>query len=184
MKIKYLLLILIPLFIIFFNLNNLIFNYPIKNKDVNENLLNYFKGKEGLKFNYSERELIHLNDVKKLITILRITIYFVFLLIIILFFTDNNISHILIVSGLLTILIILILLLSDFNSLFTKFHETLFTNNYWLLDKDSLLIKTYPIEFFIGFFKRLVLNITITSLIVIGIGIIQNVHKQHKSSNI
>ena len=183
MKAKYLLILLIPIFIISFNLNFLIFNYNFyNNNDVNDNLLNYFKDKEELKFNYTEREYIHLNDVKSLINILEIIVYVLLLLILIIIFYDFDIEKILIISGLITIGIIFILVIFNFGFLFTKFHEVLFVNDYWLLPEDSLLIKTYPIEFFTGFFKRLVLNIGITSLIVIVLGILKNVHTKHKSS--
>ena len=74
MKIKYFLLFLIPIFIILFNLNALISNYNYEN-EVHHNLIDFFNGKE-LKFDYTERELIHLYDVKLLINLLRVTIYF------------------------------------------------------------------------------------------------------------
>jgi integral membrane protein (TIGR01906 family) len=184
-KVKNFLLILIPLFILLFNLQFLIFNYnySFENKTINDNLLDYLNSKEELKFNYTEREIIHLHDVKNLVNILRIMIYILLLMIIILFITNKNFSYMLIISGLITIGIILIILLFNFNLLFVKFHELLFTNDYWLLPENSLLINTYPIEFFMGFFKRLILNIIITSSILIGIGIIKNVHTKHKSSN-
>jgi len=179
MKIKYLLLILIPIFIILLNLQLLIFNNNFYDDDVSDNLLNYFKGEE-LNFNYTEREIVHLEDVKNLMNILKIVLYILFFFILILLF-NKDISNILIISGLITIGIVILLFLIDFSFLFTKFHEILFTNDYWLLDKNTLLIKTYPLEFFIRFFKRLILNIIITSLMVISIGILKNVYTQYKS---
>ena len=180
MNIKYLLLILIPIFIILLNFNLLIFNNNFYDSEVHDNLLSYFKGGK-LKFDYSEKELMHLQDVKKLINILEEVLYvLIILILLIMFFSKENMF---IISGLITIGIILILFLFDFNFLFTKFHEILFINNYWLLESNTLLIKTYPMEFFIRFFKRLILNTIITSLIIIGIGILKNVHTQHKSSD-
>ncbi|MEK6932189.1 MAG: DUF1461 domain-containing protein [Nanoarchaeota archaeon] len=185
MKIKYFLLFLIPFFVIFLNLKLLIFDYDFynyNNKDVNENLLSYLNNKEELKFNYTTKELIHLEDVKSLVNTLNFIVYALGLLIILfLVFNKNDISDVLIISGIIIIVVIAVLFLIDFDFLFTKFHKISFTNNYWLLDENTLLIKTYPIEFFTEFFKRLVLNITITSLIVIGFGILKNVHKQYKS---
>ena len=182
MKIKYFLLFLIPIFIILFNINALIFNYNYEN-DVHHNLIDFFNGKE-LKFDYTERELIHLYDVKLLINLLRVTIYILAsIILLILIFNKEKILDVLLMSGLITIGIALILSLINFNALFIKFHETLFTNNYWMLSSDTLLIKTYPIEFFISFFKRLILNIIIVSLILIGVGLLKNVHTQYKSCN-
>ena len=187
MKIKYFLLILIPIFIILLNLKLLIFNYNLykgEYPNVNENLLNYLNNKEELKFNYTERELIHMNDVKNLVNILNIIVYILGeLILIILIFNKDNISNILIISGAVIIGVILILFLFSFSFLFEKFHEVLFANDYWLLNYDSLLIKTYPIEFFINFSRRLVLNTMITSLILITIGILKNVYSKYKSSN-
>ena len=181
MKIKYLLLILIPFFIIFINLYLLIFNNNFYDDEVSGNILNYFNNKEDLKFNYTEIEIIHLEDVKNLIELLNILVYVLGILILLILVFSRDFSKVLIISGFITIGIILILFFIDFSFLFTKFHEALFTNNYWLLPEDTLLINTYPIEFFIDFFKRLILNIIITSLILIGVG--SYVHTQHKSSS-
>ena len=178
MKIKYLLLILIPFFIILLNLNLLIFNHNLYINEVNENLINYFNNKEELNFNYTEVEVIHLNDVKFLINLSRIIVYALGILILLILIIDRDISGILIISGIITIGIIILLFLIDFNFLFTKFHEILFMNDYWLLSNNTLLIQTYPMEFFISFFKRLILNIIITSLMLIGVGIY--VHTQHR----
>ena len=79
MKGRYLLLFLIPIFIILLNLQLLIFNNNFYDDEVSENLLSYFKGGE-LKFNYTEREVIHLNDVKNLMSILKIVLYILFFL--------------------------------------------------------------------------------------------------------
>ena len=178
MKIKYLLLILIPFFIILLNLNLLIFNHNLYINEVNENLINYFNNKEELNFNYTEVEVIHLNDVKFLINLSRIIVYALGILILLILIIDRDISGILIISGIITIGIIILLFLIDFNFLFTKFHEILFMNDYWLLSNNTLLIQTYPMEFFISFFKRLILNIIITSLMLIGVGIYVNT--QHR----
>src|SRR3989344_7858549 len=103
MKVKYLLLFFIPLFIILLNLNLLIFNdnfYKFDNKDVNKNLLNYFKDKEDLKFNYTERELIHLHNVKNLVRMLDIIVYaLAFFILLILIFNKKDIFDVLMISG-------------------------------------------------------------------------------------
>lgn len=179
MNVKYLLLILIPIFIILLNFQLLIFNGDFYDNEVHENLLSYFKGEE-LEFDYTEKELIHLEDVKKLINLLEIVLYILIVLIILIMFLSKE--NMFIISGIITIGIVVLLFLFDFSFLFTKFHEILFTNDYWLLDSNTLLIKTYPIEFFVSFFKRLVLNIIITSFILMGVGLLKNVYTQHKSS--
>src|SRR3989344_6339372 len=113
MKTKYFLLLLIPVFVIFLNLKILAFNhdfYDYGNKDVNENLLNYLENKEELKFNYTDKELVHLEDVKNLFNILDIIIYVLALLmIVILIFNKDELSNILIISGVITVFIIIIL---------------------------------------------------------------------------
>lgn len=185
MKIKHLLLLLVPVFLILLNLKILAFDhdfYDYDNKIANENLLNYLENKEELKFNYTERELVHLEDVKGLFDLLNVIIYMIaFIILAILIFNKEKLSDVLMISGGITILIILILSMFNFESLFTRFHELIFTNDYWLLDENTLLIRTYPTGFFYDFSRRLVLNIMITGLILITIGAIRNVYTKYKS---
>ena len=110
-------------------------------------------------------------------------IYVLGFLLILFILNRDDISDVLMISGGIILSIIAILFLVDFNLLFTKFHEILFSNNYWLLDENTLLIRTYPFEFFTGFFRRLVLNIIISSLILITIGATKHVYTQYKSSH-
>src|SRR3989344_4940230 len=98
MKVKYFLLFLIPAFIILLNLHLLIFNYDfykLENRDVNKNLLNYLNNKEKIKFNYTEKEIIHLKDVKSLVNILKIIVYAIgLLLLLVLIFNKEEINNI------------------------------------------------------------------------------------------
>ena len=186
MKVKYFLLFLIPVFLIFLNLKILAFDhdfYDYENKDVNENLLDYLSNKDELRFNYTQKELIHLEDVKNLFNMLNIVLYVLaFIILIVLILNKDDLSKILMISGFLTMLFMLTLTLIDFGFLFTNFHKAAFSNDYWLLDGNTLLIKTYPIEFFAEFSRRLALNIIITSLILAIIGATRYVYTQYKSS--
>ena len=150
MKIKYFLIILIPILLILANLNFIIFHNDSKD-EVNENIINYLKDREELKFNFTQEETVHMNDVKSLVSKLNYTILTLLLLtIIILVINKEDISRQLIISGIMPILLIIILYFIDFSSLFITFHKLLFANNYWLLPSDSLLIQTYPAEFFVS----------------------------------
>jgi integral membrane protein (TIGR01906 family) len=180
MKIKYFLIILIPLLLMLTNLNFIIFHNS-SSSEVNENIINYLKNKEDLKFNFTQEETIHMKDVKSLISKLNYIILILLLLIIIILIVNKeNISKQLIISGAIPIVLIVLLYFIDFNSLFITLHKLLFTNNYWLLPSNSLLIQTYPQEFFMNISKRLSLNIIFSSLIITTIGIFQNVYSQHK----
>ena len=182
MKVKYFLVILIPLLIIFLNFQFIIFSNG-NSTAVNENVLNYFKNRGDLKFNFTMEETVHLKDVKSLINTLNITTAVLAIITaIILILNKETISKQLILAGIISAGIVLILAVIDYSTLFTLFHKTLFTNNYWILPKESLLIKTYPSDFFTNASKRLALNIIITSFVSTGLGIIQNVHTRHKSS--
>ena len=181
MKQEYLLLILLPLLIILLNLNFIIFHNN-NNTELNGNVLNYFQDKEELKYNFSNEEIIHLKEVKSLITKLNIIIsILVIITTIILLMNKGRVLNQLVISGSIALFIILLLSLINFNSLFTKFHEALFSNDYWLLPSNSLLIQTYSFDFFKSLTKRLALNIIISSFVLIIIGIIQNVYSSYKS---
>jgi len=183
MKIKYFLIFLIPFLIILLNFQFIIFNNN-SNTEINENILNYFQNKEELKFDFTEEESIHLKDVKSLIFKLNIILIILTILtILILILNKEPISKQLIISGSITIAITLILSIINYQILFTTFHKLLFTNNYWLLPRETLLIQTYPSEFFINISKRLALNIILTSIILVIIGIIQNVRTRYKSNS-
>ena len=131
----------IPILILLLSLNLIIFNddfykheMPNYNETEINNLQNYFAGST-LNEGYSTEEIIHLKDVRNLIWLSWIIIL---IIIIILFFTKaEDLFYGVKYSLILTFLLPLIFL--SFENSFILFHKLLFTNNYWLLDKDNIL---------------------------------------------
>jgi len=191
MRIKYLLFILIPFLIILFNFNFLVYDYDFYEENfdnglnesfVKENTLNlfeYFQGDTELNDNFNEKEKLHLEDVKFLINNFLLIFYilsliFIGSLVYLLYKKDfKTISFNFIAGGCLTLLLILILSLFDFSKLFLNLHLLIFTNNLWLLNPETdLLINIFTEGFFLNFFKRIILNSSIISSILILIGIL------------
>ncbi|MBF0714707.1 lipoprotein intramolecular transacylase Lit [Gemelliphila palaticanis] len=170
----------------FYSKNNLALKLDISyNKLIfyTNNLLEYLRGNTQLDSNwYSNKDILHMIDVKKLYNF---SIYFAILLIILTLISlvityiidkDNFLyTPIKIFSKVFIIFFIIIVLLTiiaiqNFNYFWIKFHEIIFTNDLWLLDpKESNLIKMVPEEFFFELVIKIIINILIylTSLIVI-----------------
>lgn len=158
--------------------------------DVGKNLINYFKSNEELGNYYSQREILHLEDVKNLIrkTLTLFYITFTFLLLSFIYLATrkyyNELSKILIYGGIICILLIflfVILFFIDFNSSFIKFHEIFFNNDLWILSSESLLVNLFTEEFFFNILKKILITSIVFSLISITSGII--IQKAYKSTS-
>ncbi|MBL7148043.1 MAG: TIGR01906 family membrane protein [Nanoarchaeota archaeon] len=199
MKPKYLLFMIIPFIIILFSFKLLVFNYDFYEKQFDHeldkdfvkgntlNLFEYFKGNSELSDNFNEKEKLHLKDVKDLINKFLFMFYvlsmiFIISIVCLLYKKDfNAIRFSFIVGGCLTLLLILILVLFDFSELFLRFHYLIFSNELWLLNPETdLLINIFTENFFFNFFKRIILNSSIISCILIFVGVlIKNVRSQY-----
>ena len=199
MKPKYLLFMIIPFIIILFSFKLLVFNYDFYEKQFDHeldkdfvkgntlNLFEYFKGNSELSDNFNEKEKLHLKDVKDLINKFLFMFYvlsmiFIISIVYLLYKKDfNAIRFNLIVGGCFTLFLILILVLFDFSELFLRFHYLIFSNELWLLNPETdLLINIFTENFFFNFFKRIILNSSIISCILIFVGVlIKNVRSQY-----
>ena len=121
-----------------------------------QNAINYLDGKENLLEDYTKEEKSHMNDVKLLIKKINYLFYFL-LLIVSLILTyykkdKKQIIKILRYGGITTVvslLIFLLLIILSFEKTFIIFHDIFFPQGNWQFPIDSLLIQTFPIEFFI-----------------------------------
>lgn len=192
--IKNFLIILLPLVIILGNFRYLVFNFNFYNslyeksgvyqtfdKDLakyeTDNLFDYFRGQNNIDHNFfSNQAITHLADVKDLIRFSTVLLYLALIAISALVTAlavkgkYKSIAQALFTSALITLVFILLLalgILKTFESLFTGFHQVLFTNNLWQFSQDDNLIKLFPQEFFIEFASRLSLNIIISSAIIV-----------------
>jgi integral membrane protein (TIGR01906 family) len=105
--------------------------------------------------NYTPLELSHLEDVQKVMStadkIFYVSLVLSFILLIY-GFKRKLLPKMLLYGGISIVSIIgLILLFSviSFNSSFTAFHEIFFPQGNWQFPSDSLLIQTFPLDFFI-----------------------------------
>ena len=166
-KMKYILGILLTLIILLLNFRIVIFDPDFYekiskdnlnfDKDKTINLINYLKNKEGLnKELYTEKEIIHLKDVKSLINKFVLSFYFLLIFSLLLIFKFyKNIYEIFFISGILTLVIILLFTFLNFNSLFYNFHIVFFKNAFWLIDPETTLIRLFPEMFFKNFLKEI-----------------------------
>jgi len=124
-------------------------------QEVNKTELKSFFDGEELE-GYSERENIHMQEVKNLVNNLKIVLLVALILLIIslvfLFrYSQKEFWFTLLISSGLTILVVLIFVfmsIINFNWFFTIFHKLFFRSDYWLLNFDSKLIQMFPSKFF------------------------------------
>jgi len=173
----------IPFIILLLSLNLVIFDQAFYQREMPQyaeyesevtNLLQYFKGHELTTENFSERESIHLQDVRNLIWL---SLLVGALLAIPVFYSLRTdaaavIQKQFLKGGLYGIALtaLLALTLLFFSQAFTAFHQILFTNDYWLLPADSTLIQMFPQEFFIAATKQILLYSFVFSILSIVVG--------------
>jgi len=123
----------------------------------------------GFKNFFNEREIKHMNDVKrifiwvKIISVLSLITFLIFL-------KPNGLPLVLLYSLILIAIILFIFLFLPFDLSFTKFHEILFNNELWLLNPETdRLIVLLPERFFIDAARGIILStmFTLGSLLVV-----------------
>ena len=123
----------------------------------------------GFKNFFNEREIKHMDDVKrifiwvKIISVLSLITFLIFL-------KPNGLPLVLLYSLILIAIILFIFLFLPFNLSFTKFHEILFNNELWLLNPETdRLIVLLPERFFIDATRGIILStmFTLGSLLVV-----------------
>lgn len=177
--ISYLIIILFAPILILLNFRALVFNhnfYKLEFSKLNvyskfqspqivdfesSSLIDYFccQGEINKNF-YSPKELLHLADVKNMISLVIFQFYFflsLLVLIILVLYIKKHINYLansFKLASIVTILSIFFLAFMsqvNFDFIFLKFHVLTFKNNYWLLPADANLIKLFPQQFFIDF---------------------------------
>ena len=164
--------ILLPLFL-------LLLSYKIvlgfTNLDENQHrTINFLQKDEDLNLSYTKLELSHLQDVRKVMKAAEYLFYFL-LLILTLIFTylkkdKRKLIQLLKYGGITTISFILVILLSSillFNQVFALFHQIFFPQGNWTFASDSLLIQTFPLEFFIQISRNIFILTVIEGIIFI-----------------
>ena len=153
--------------------------------DCNESLdvLKYLENKGTLGNNFNIREISHMNDVKKLIEF--ITISFLVLSAILIsvslpFLLDKfkikiYLGDYFFYAGIFSFSVILlfsVLSYFKFDLVFNLFHGLLFKSGTWIFSENDLLIKLFPIQFFIDTFFAIITISIFTSVFLMVAGIV------------
>ena len=153
------------------------------------NLLDYLNSKAELNTSwFTEKDILHMKDVKTLYNVSFYTmIFFIAIFIIstiLIMFLYKNYTMFYITrtfnKTLLAFIVLIIVLAGiisyNFNSFWIKFHQLLFPNDLWLLSPDeSNLIKMVPEEFFISLITTIILHIL---LLFIALFVLNNIFKK------
>lgn len=137
----------------------------IENPILVDNLFLYLNEQEELeKTFYTEREILHLLDIKslvkveKFITVILASITFLILLLILIMQKFKEFIRTIFFANTLALIIYIILSLIiylNFEFIFIKFHQVAFNNGYWMLNPTDSLIITFPPQLFADLIKEI-----------------------------
>ncbi|MEW5897090.1 MAG: DUF1461 domain-containing protein [Nanoarchaeota archaeon] len=133
-----------------------------------------FDNKEELKINYTTAELSHLEDVRK---VMKVIDYFFYVSLLIVTATltfhrknKEKTKKLLKYGGITAVLFVLAVLLFSlvsFDISFTLFHQVFFPQGNWIFPADSLLIRTFPLEFFVKISRSILVQAFLWGMIFI-----------------
>lgn len=130
---------------------------------ITQKILSYYqKGSNDKKIGldaFSEREKVHLVEVKNLVQktifLTKISLLLIFVICFVIYFIERERFHHFMKKallyagyGILFIFLVGIIFFANFSNSFTKFHLLAFETDTWLLDQDDTLIIMFPEEFF------------------------------------
>jgi integral membrane protein (TIGR01906 family) len=153
---------------------------------------------------FSERDKLHLIDVKHLIKISKVVYTAVLISLIVLIFVlfyywknvfKKSLAKIFIISSLLYIILFAVTALNQtnesFQKKFTDLHYVLFDNDYWILnpEKDNL-INMFPQQFWYDIAQKIIRDALLYAVLILIIGInifiylhLKNKFLRHKTKN-
>src|SRR3989344_2094342 len=198
--ISYLIFIFFTPALILLNFNFLVFNHgfyktqfeklnvyeSFNSKEIVDNqskkLIGYLCcGKELDRDFFTEREILHLSDVKKIITlnqaasVLFVSLVLAGFIILILKTNEKEFVKTILVSSTITILSIVFLRFSTFinfvnvDQAFLQFHYLAFDNDLWQLPESANLIKLFTQQFFVNFANRIAIQtLTISAVLFLA----------------
>ena len=160
------------IFLVLFSFKVVVFLTPLTNNQ--QQTVDFLDGKEELKVPYEENAISHMQDVKNVFFYADV-VFYISLLIVTGMFTYYRKKQIdfLKYGGWTTIVglgSLLLFALVGFNTLFTWFHKIFFPQGNWQFSSDSLLIQTFPIEFFVSISVKIFLLAFIFGIVFIVVG--------------
>lgn len=121
-----------------------------------QDTINFLNDKEELRLNYTAGEMFHLNDVKKVMELTDYLFYSSLLICtgIIAWHRRNKdfLRKSFLYGGIFAVMVLGLLAvytIFSFDSAFNIFHRIFFPQGNWLFPADSLLIQTFPADFFV-----------------------------------
>lgn len=144
---------------------------PEQESTVFSNLFDYLRTKDTLKSQYySQREILHLSDVRDLLMWgVRVWVVLSVLTSIALVKYKkvglDSLRMGSLITLILTILICVCALL-NFDIVFILLHKIFFRNDYWLLPQNSVLINIFPQTYFVVLFRNLMLYYFVISVLI------------------
>ena len=176
----------------FYSKGNLAPNINTSNDELinnTSNLLDYLNSNAELNTSwFTEKDILHMKDVRTLYNVSFYTMIFFIVLFIIttiliiilskhktMFYITRTFNKTLL-AFIILIIVLAGIISYNFNSFWIKFHQLLFSNDLWLLSPDeSNLIKMVPEEFFISLITTIILHIL---LLFIALFVLNNILKK------
>ena len=153
------------------------------------NLLEYLTNKAELNTTwFSEKDILHMKDVKTLYNVsFNLMIFFIIIFILstilialvyknyAMFYITKTFNKTLL-AFILLVIVLAGIISYNFTSFWIKFHQLLFTNDLWLLSpEESNLIKMVPEQFFISLITTIILHILI---LFVSFLVVNNIFKK------
>ena len=176
----------------FYSKGNLAPNINTSNDELinnTSNLLDYLNSKAELNTSwFTEKDILHMEDVRTLYNvsfytmIFFIAIFIISSILIMVLYKNHTMFYItrtfnkILLAFIVSIIVLSGIISYNFNSFWIKFHQLLFSNDLWLLSPDeSNLIKMVPEEFFISLITTIILHIL---LLFIALFVLNNIFKK------
>lgn len=149
-------IIFLPFFLLLISYKATLLVFPLT--PAQEEVFQFLQGKEQLPAEYTALEKSHLEDVRQVMKWMDLALGIVLIIILSLIVYLKNKDEVELLrkslqyGGIATMGLIgalLLLIFFDFTTIFTAFHQLFFPQGNWMFPADSLLIQTFPVEFFI-----------------------------------
>tara|TARA_Y100000310_G_scaffold338405_1_gene427968 strand:- start:1322 stop:1873 length:552 start_codon:yes stop_codon:yes gene_type:complete len=172
--------IFLPLLIVLFSYKAVLFFSSLE--DNQQQTVDFLQG-ERLLLNYTVSEESHLEDVKGVMKF-GDYLFYLSLLIVTLILTyhrkkKEEVKKLFFYGGITTIAFLLLMLIFsiiNFDVVFTYFHQIFFPQGNWMFPSDSLLIQTFPREFFVSFSQMIFRVSLILSGVILFLGMKKKKH--------
>ena len=165
----------LPVFLLLFSYHSTLLFYP--KSEVQKETISFVNGgRENMSINYTSSEISHLQDVRGVTKGERYLFIAVYLIVILIFGANMKnkffSKKLLRYGGITTAIImgiILLFSLVSFNEIFTLFHQLFFPQGNWMFAPESLLIQTFPFNFFTNIGIIIFLQTIILASFLIGL---------------